>query len=279
MRENSMEINKALVENLANQIKQKISQNPTIAIILGSGLADIADNLENKTIIPYYSLTNMPIPHVAGHKNQFVIGQKHGKTIIAMQGRFHPYDGFSAKECVLPIYIFKLLGVETIIITNSAGGVNPSFDAGDVMLIKNHINLTGMNPLIGGAIIDYGVEFVDLKDVYCKTYQNIVMQISKEYNLNVKQGVFLQDLGPSYETPAEVSFYRTIGTDAVSMSTVLEVIASGQCGLKVLAMSCIANKAISDETTETLTHEDVLKSAKQASNKLQTIIDEFLKRI
>ena len=274
-----MKIDSVLVQSLASQISQKINEKPTVAIILGSGLADIADNLENKVIIKYEELSGMPIPHVKGHKNQFVIGKMQGKQVIAMQGRFHPYDGFSAKECALPIYIFKLLGVQTCIITNSAGGVNLNYNAGDVMIIKNHINLTGLNPLIGGAIIDYGVEFVDLKDVYYKPYREITKQISSKYNLNLKEGTFLQDLGPSYETSAEVVFFRTIGADAVSMSTVLEVIAAGQCGLKVLGLSCIANKAISEDNEEVLTHEEVLENAKIASNKLKIVIENFLKEI
>lgn len=274
-----MTIDKSLAENLAKQIEGKIIKKPEIALILGSGLADIADNLENKIVINYSDLNNMPIPHVQGHKNQFVVGEMNGKTVIAVLGRFHPYDGFSAKECVLPIYIFKLLGVETIIITNSAGGVNLDFNAGDVMLIKSHINLTGMNPLIDGAIIDYGVEFVDLNDAYYKPYRDLVKQISNEQNLGIKEGVFLQDLGPSYESPAEVKFFRVIGADAVSMSTVLEVIAAKQCNMKILGLSCIANKAINEDNPETLTHEEVLMSAKRASAKLKIIIDEFLKRI
>ena len=274
-----MEINQSLVEKLANQIKQKTNKRPEVAMILGSGLSGIVDEMKNCTNIPYESLEGMLIPHVQGHKNQFVIGELGGKTVIAMQGRFHPYDGFSAKECALPIYLFKMLGVKSIIITNSSGAVNENYDVGDIMLIKGHINLTGMNPLIGGVIIDSGVEFVDLKEVYDKSYRNIMKELAKKHNIILQEGVFLQDLGPSYETPAEVKFFRTIGADAVSMSTVLEVIACAQCDMKVLGISCIANKAVSDENNDILTHEEVLESGRMAVAKLSVLLKDFIKSL
>ena len=274
-----MEVNQVLVEKLANQIKQKITKMPEVAMILGSGLSGLVDAMKDCTVIPYEELEGMLIPHVQGHKNQVVIGELGGKNVIAMQGRFHAYDGFSAKECALPIYLFKVLGVKTVIITNSSGAVNENYDVGDLMLIKGHINLTGMNPLIGGAIIDSGVEFVDLKEVYDKSYRNIMKELAKKHDIVLQEGVFLQDLGPSYETPAEVKFFRTIGADAVSMSTVLEVIACAQCNLKVLGISCIANKAVSDENNDVLTHEEVLESGRMAVNKLSILLTDFVKQL
>ncbi len=274
-----MEITQTLVKHIAKQIQSKTSMKPEVAIILGSGLSNFVDCMENKVIVPYSELDGMLIPHVQGHKNQFVIGKISGKAVIAMQGRFHPYDNFTAKECAMPIYVFKVLGVKSIIITNSSGAVNETYDVGDLMLIKGHINLTGMNPLIGGAIIDSGVEFVDLKDAYEKSYRNIIKNIAQEKGIALQEGVFLQDLGPSYETPAEVKFYRTIGADAVSMSTVLEVISSVQCGIKVLAISCIANKAVSENEEAPLTHEEVLESGRQAVQKLAVLLKEFLLQI
>lgn len=274
-----MEINEKYVDNIVEQIRKKIRITPKVAIILGSGLSQIAEQMQNKTTIKYEEINGMLIPNVKGHKNQFVIGEISGKTVIAIQGRLHPYDGFSAKECALPVYVFKKLGVETCIITNSAGGVNLSYNAGDIMLIKDHINTTGMNPLIDGPIIDYGVEFVDLKNAYDKDYRNLAKQIAKQNNIDLKEGVFLQTLGPTYETPAEVKYFRTIGADSVCMSTVLETIACVQCGIKVLAFSCIANKAVSEEDCEELTHEEVLKNAEIARNKLSVIIKEFIGKI
>lgn len=274
-----MEINKSYVENIAKQIQAKIDKNPEIAIILGSGLSSVVDAMQNKVEIAYADIQNMLIPNVQGHKNQFVIGEIGGKQVIAMLGRFHPYDGFTAKECAMPIYLFKVLGVKSVIITNSSGAVNENYDVGDLMLIKGHINLTGMNPLIGGPIIDSGVQFIDLKDVYDKSYRNIMKSIAKNHQISLQEGVFLQDLGPSYETPAEVKFFRTIGADAVSMSTVLEVIACAQCDLKVLAVSCIANRAVSENDCETLTHEEVLASGQMAVKKLSILLKDFIKQI
>lgn len=274
-----MEINQTYVENIAKQIQKKIDKMPEVAIILGSGLSGIVDSMNNKVIINYSDLDNMLMPNVQGHKNQFVIGEIGGKQVITMLGRFHPYDGFSAKECAMPIYLFKVLGVKSVIITNSSGAVNESYNVGDLMLIKGHINLTGMNPLIGGPIIDSGIQFVDLKDVYDKGYRNIIKNIAKQHQIALQEGVFLQDLGPSYETPAEVKFFRVIGADAVSMSTVLEVIACAQCNLKVLAVSCIANRAVSENDCETLTHEEVLASGQMAVKKLSVLLKEFIEQL
>ena len=274
-----MKVDKALAESLIEQIKGKITELPEIAVILGSGLAQIADDMIDKVEIPYKILKGMPLPHVRGHKDQFIVGKIGDKTVIAMQGRFHPYEGWTAKECVLPIYIFKLLGVKHLIVTNSAGAVNKTYDVGDIMLIKDHINLTAMNPLIGGAIIDYGVEFIDLKGAYDKIGREKVKEIAKKHHIDLKEGVYTQMLGPSYETPAEVKFLRTIGTDAVAMSTVLEVIAGRQCGMKVLGFSCISNKAVEDDESAELSHEEVLASALLASKKLSILIMEYIKQL
>lgn len=274
-----MKVDKTLAENLAEQIKNKIADLPEVAVILGSGLAQIADDMTDKIEIPYKTLKGMPLPNVKGHKDQFVVGKIGEKTVIAMQGRFHPYEGWTAKESVLPIYIFKLLGVKNLIVTNSAGAVNKSYDVGDIMLIKDHINLTAMNPLIGGAIVDYGIEFIDLKGAYDKLGKEKVKQIAQKNNIDLKEGVYTQMLGPSYETPAEVKYLRAIGTDAVAMSTVLEVIAGRQCGMSILGFSCISNKAVEDDECAELSHEEVLASAKMASKKLSILIMEYIKQL
>ena len=267
-----------LVEKITNQIKEKIDKLPDVAIILGSGLASFAESLQNKVVIKYEELDGMLKSKVSGHKNQFVVGNLGEKTVICMQGRFHPYDGFNAKQVVLPIYIFKLLGVKVLIVTNASGGVNLDFNAGDVMLIDSQINLTGMNPMIDGAIIDYGKQFIDMKNCYDGEYNEIVKQIAKENNIDLKCGVYAQMLGPTYETPAEVNMLRVIGVDSVAMSTALEVIASAQCEIKTIGFSCISNKASSFDGEE-LSHEDVLNSSKQANDKLKLLIPKFLERI
>lgn len=267
-----------LVEHIASQIKSKIKQSPEVAVILGSGLANFAESMKDKVVIKYDELDGMLKSKVEGHKNQFVVGKIGKKIVICMQGRFHPYDGFNAKQCVLPVYVFKLLGVKTLIVTNASGAVNLDYDAGDVMIIKSQINLTGMNPLIDGAIIDYGKQFIDMKNCYDKEYIEIVKQIAKENNIDLKCGVYAQMLGPTYETPAEVNMLRVIGVDSVAMSTALEVIASTQCEMKTLGFSCISNKASSFDGEE-LSHEEVLKSSKIANEKLKLIIPRFLERI
>lgn len=267
------------IKKIAKQMQKQIKSTPQIAIILGSGLADFVNSMEEKIEIPYSSLKGMPQSKVKGHKNQFVIGKIYGKTIIAMQGRFHPYDGFTAKECALPIYLFKLLGVSTLILTNSSGAINESYNAGDIMLIKSHINLTGMNPLIDGAIMDFGEQFIDLKDCYNKEYIKLAQTIAKENNIELKVGVYAQNLGPTYETPAEVIMLRNIGVDAVAMSTVLESIAGCQCKMKIIGFSCISNKAVNYEDDKKLTHEEVLQTSIETTKKLKLIIPELIKRM
>ncbi|MBQ0017308.1 MAG: purine-nucleoside phosphorylase [Clostridiales bacterium] len=273
-----MKVDKLYVENIANQIKERIKELPTVAIILGSGLAGVVDKFEDKVEIKYTELKDMLIPSVQGHINQFVVGKLGGKVVIAMQGRFHAYDGFDAKECAFPLYVFKLLGVETVIITNSSGAINPNYKPGDIMMIKSHINFTGMNPLVGGAIIDYGEQFIDLKYTYDIDYRQKFRQICYNHNIPVQEGVFAQALGPTYETPAEVDMYRICGVDAVCMSTVLETIAAGQCNMKVLGLSCISNIAVSYNDA-VITHEDVLKTSQQTAKSLTIALEEFLKEI
>lgn len=274
-----MEVDRELVDKIVRQIQDKVNEKPTIAIILGSGLSNFVEKLENKKVIKYQEIEGMPFSRVEGHENQFVFGSLSGKNIVAMQGRFHCYDGFTAKQCGLPIYVFKQLGVETLIVTNSAGAINTSYDVGDLVLIKDHINLTAQNPMINGSVKDGKVRFIDLKQVYDKKYLELAENIAKELNIKVQKGVYLQVLGPTYETPAEVNFYRIIGADVVAMSTVLEVISACDCNMKVLGISCVANEAISEEDSETLSHEEVLESGKKATENLIKLIKEFLKKI
>lgn len=273
-------IDEKLITDIVNRLKELSgNREPKIAIILGSGLSGLVNMMKNTTVIPYSALKNMPESKVKGHLSQFVVGELHGKTIIAMQGRFHAYDGFTAKEVALPIYIFKKLGAETVIITNAAGGINKKYDAGDIMLIKSHINFTGMNPLVDGAVIDYGKQFIDLNNVYDRDYIGMMKRIAKEEHIDIKVGTYAQYLGPSYETQAEVEMLRKMGADTVAMSTALEVIAAGQCQLKVLGISCVANKAISYRQKKELTHEEVLESSKKAVKKLEILLPLFIKEL
>ena len=269
-----------LVKSIAKQINKKDGRKPEIAIILGSGLAEFVDVFENKNVITYDELKGMLKSSVKGHKNQFVIGSLNGKTVICMQGRFHPYDGFNAKQVAMPVYLFKELGVKTLILTNASGAVNKEYNAGDIMLIKSHINLTGMNPLIGGMIMDFGKQFIDMTNCYSQSYINTLLELGKENDIDFKVGVYAQMLGPTYETPAEVNMLRVLGVDTVAMSTALEAIAGCQCEMNVVGFSCVSNKAVSfDDNHEVLSHEDVLKASARANEKLKLILPKFIEKI
>lgn len=264
------------IHHIVNKIKQQIGYSPKVAIILGSGLGNFANYLEQKKEIAYETLKGMPKSTVAGHKGKFVFGKINNIPIVCMQGRFHLYEGYSAKQVTLPIYIFKELGVETLIVTNAAGAVNKNFGAGDLMVITDHINFTGHNSLIGEPNIDYGVKFIDMIGAYNKEYIKKLNEISAKHNLNLKNGVYMQFLGPNYETPAEVNMARVIGADAVGMSTTVEVIAAIQAGLKVAGISAISNMAVG-VTEELVTHEKVLETMKQTEQKFTKLLLEFIK--
>lgn len=267
-----------IVREIVQTIKQKIVETPDVAIVLGSGLSNVADMLENKVVIKYDELPNMPKSSVKGHKNQFICGKWCEKYVILMQGRLHYYDGFLAKQVALPIYIFKCLGVKTLIVTNSAGAVNKTYNVGDLMLITDHINFTGQNPLIGGAVIDFGEQFIDMTEPYDMQYVELLKDIAKKQKIQLKTGTYMQFTGPSYETKAEIKMASTIGADAVGMSTVLEVIAARQCGIKTVGISVMSNMA-TGISTEKMSHEEVLKLGQSSSKKLGLLIAEFLKEI
>lgn len=268
-----------LVAKIAEQIKTKIGDlNPEIAIILGSGLSEICDNFEQKIIIPYDEIDGMLHTTVVGHKNQFIVGRMYGKAIIIMQGRFHLYDGFSAKQVCMPIYVFKKLGVKTLIETNASGGINNNLSAGDIMLLTDQINITGQNALIGGAITNFGEEFIDMTEPYDIEYRNIMLNVAKDNDIKLKQGTYIQFTGPFYETKAEIKMASVIGADAVGMSTAIEVEAARQCQIKVVGLSAITNMASGLNETG-LSHSEVLEGGKEASNKMITLIDKFIKSV
>ena len=267
-----------IVKGITKQIKDKISKTPDVAIVLGSGLSDIVDEFDNKVVIPYSELNNMLLSSVEGHKNQFVYGEIGDKSVLLMQGRLHLYDGYAAKQVAMPIYVFKELGIKTIIFTNAAGGINENFNTGDLVLITDHINRTNTNCMIGGPIIDYGKDFVDMSNPYKLDYLDLCREIAKKENITLKEGTYIQFIGPFYETKAEIAMAKIIGADLVGMSTVLEVEAANHCGLNVLALSLITNKA-AGLSNETMNHKDVLDVAHKSSGNLKKIILEFLKKI
>lgn len=262
------------IQEAAQYIQKNIDEKPTVGLILGSGLGVLADEIEQPTFIDYKDIPHFPVSTVEGHVGRLVIGKLHGKNILAMQGRFHFYEGYSQQEVVFPVYVMKMLGISTLIVTNAAGGMNPNFKPGDLMLIADHINFTGSNPLIGPNDQRLGMRFPDMSNAYNKELRNLAKTIAKSQNIPVQEGVYIGISGPSFETPAELIMKRKLGVDAIGMSTVPEVIAANHAGLYVLGISCITDMAIGDDL-EPLTHEQVLEVA----NRTRPIFLQLVKGI
>lgn len=250
---------------------------PEIGIILGSGLGELADEF-CKYSIPYKDIPGFEASTVSGHKGQLVFAEINGKKVVMMQGRFHYYEGHSIQKVVFPVKVMKKLGISTLIVTNAAGGVNTSFKPSDLMIITDHINYMGVNPLIGANDDTIGERFPDMSEVYTPAYVEIVKNIGKELGIELQEGVYIAFTGPSYETPAEVKMARIIGADAVGMSTVPEAIVASWAGMKVIGLSCICNSAAGVSTVG-LSHADVIKAANDAKTKFKTLVKEVIKRI
>lgn len=250
-----------------------------IGLVLGSGLGDMAAQVEDAVTIPYDRIPHFPVSTVAGHAGQFVVGKLEGKAVIVMQGRFHYYEGYSMKKVVFPIYVMKQLGVRSLVITNAAGGMNRDFQAGDLMMISDHLNMTGDNPLIGINHPELGPRFPDMSEAYNREYRalakRIAEQMGQERNepVRLQEGVYAGISGPNYLPPAELTMLARLGGDAIGMSTVGEVIAASHAGLKVLGISCITDMAIGEEL-EPLTHEQVVAVA----NRTKPVFIELVKR-
>lgn len=250
---------------------------PEIGIVLGSGLGDLADQY-CEFAVPFSSIPNFAKSTVEGHKGRLVFAQINGKKVVMMQGRIHYYEGHSMQEITYPIKVMKKLGVKTVILTNAAGGINKSFRPGDLMVITDHINFMGANPLVGPNDSLMGPRFPDMTDVYNKDLIKIVDAAGRILNLNLKHGVYLASSGPSYETPAEIKMARYMGADAAGMSTVPEAIVANYCGMKVIGISCITNYA-SGISNKKLTHNEVIETANSVKTKFKELILLVLKNI
>ena len=249
------------VQEAAAYIKEKLSgRKPEIAITLGSGLGDLAEQLTDAVQIPYGDIPHFPVSTVAGHKGQFVVGKLEGREVLCMQGRFHYYEGYDLKQVTLPVRVMKLLGIGTLIVTNAAGGINTGFRPGNLMLIEDHLNLTGENPLIGENLEAFGERFFDMTVAYDREYRTLAENLAAELDIPLQKGVYAWLTGPNYETPAEIRYLRTIGADAVGMSTVPEVLVARHCGLRVCGISCITNLA-AGMGEGLLSHEEVKETA------------------
>jgi purine-nucleoside phosphorylase len=234
--------------NLAIQVaaaflRNRIDPVPRLALVLGSGLGSLAEELEDAVAIPYGAIPHFPISTAPGHAGRLLAGKLGGKPVLVMQGRFHAYEGHSLERVVFPVRVFKELGIEQLFLTNASGGANPQFAPGDFMAITDHINFAGQNPLTGPNDDHLGPRFCDLSRAYDPGLRRLAHRAGKELGLGLRDGVYAWFAGPSFETPAEVRMARLLGADAVGMSTVPEVIAAAHCGLRVLAVSCIANMA------------------------------------
>lgn len=248
-------------------IRGCITNPPTIGMILGSGLGGLVDVMEEKTVIPYARIPHFPQSQVAGHAGNLVIGRIGSRTVAAMQGRFHYYEGFTMQEVVYPVYVMKLLGIDSLIVTNACGGINRDFVPGDLMLIADYINLLGINPLIGPNDDRLGPRFPDMSEPYARTLMAKAEAVAGKLGIACKKGVYDLFNGPCFETAAEIRAYAALGADAVGMSTVPETIAANYVGMKVLGISCITNMA-TGIATKKHAHEDVLRMANESSEKL-----------
>lgn len=266
-------INKAV-----DYINEKVETKPVIGLILGSGLGVLADEINNKVVINYSDIPGFPTSTVAGHKGQLVFGELEGKQVVAMQGRFHYYEGYSMDLVTLPVRVMRGLGVETVIVTNAAGGVNETYQAGDLMMITDQINLFGTNPLIGPNDEGLGVRFPDMSRAYSRELLELGRQVAKEKDMKIREGIYAGNTGPAYETPAEVRMLRTLGADAVGMSTVPEVIVAKHSNMEVFGVSCISNMA-AGILDQPLTHEEVMETTEKVKSEFLTFIKEIVKRM
>lgn len=259
-------------------IQDKLKAKPTLGLILGSGLGVLGEEIENPVNIPYEEIPHFPVSTVSGHKGQLVVGTLEGKQVIAMQGRFHYYEGYSMTQVTFPVRVMKQLGIEAVIVTNAAGGVNETYNPGDLMIISDHLNNMGDNPLIGKNDDSLGVRFPDMSQVYDREFIKCALACANELGLSVRQGVYAGNTGPSYETPAEVKMLRTIGADAVGMSTVPEVIVAGHAGLRVLGISCISNMA-AGILDQPLTHTEVIETTEKVREDFLRFVKQIVQTL
>lgn len=259
-------------------IKEKIKNQPEIGIVLGSGLGDFADAIEDKIEIPYTEIPGFPVSTVKGHDGKLIFGHINSKEVCVMKGRIHYYEGYDIKEVVYPIEVLAGLGIKTIILTNAAGGVNTDFEPADLMIITDHINLMGKNPLIGPNDENLGPRFPDMTDLYNKELVEVAENSAKKLGIDIKEGVYMYFTGPSYETAAEVRMARILGADAVGMSTVPEAIIARHRGLKILGISTITNMSTGILDTP-LDHTEVVEVGKEVAGKFKELLKEIIEEI
>jgi len=259
-------------------VQAKTKFSPKIALVLGSGLGGYASEIDVEASIDYHDIEGFPVSTVPGHQGRFVFGHVRGVPVVIMQGRVHYYEGYSMNDVVLPMRLMGLLGAETLFLTNAVGGINPAFEAGDFMLISDHILYSVPTPLLGENIDELGTRFPDMSDVYNKDLRGIIKSAAETQGIKLQEGVYIQFSGPNFETPAEIRACAALGADVVGMSTACEAVAANHMGMKVCGISCIANLAAGISKTP-LTHDEVQEMADKAAPRFKTLLTESIYRI
>ncbi|MCP4755175.1 MAG: purine-nucleoside phosphorylase [Proteobacteria bacterium] len=262
----------------ADYIESRFSLSPEVAIVLGSGFGPLADQVENPTVIPYDAVPHFARSTIDGHAGELVCGKLKGKNVVCMNGRFHYYEGYSLDVVTYPIKVFKLLGINTLILTNAAGGINTDYTPGDLMIVTDHINFMGSNPLIGPNIDSLGTRFPDMTEAYSKRLIELAGTSGRDLGIDLKNGFYVAVSGPSFETPAEIRMLRTLGADAVGMSTVPEAIVANHMGMEVLAISCITNAA-AGISGEKLSHEEVNQTASRVKDRFVSLLSNIVENM
>ncbi|WP_071460030.1 purine-nucleoside phosphorylase [Bacillus massilinigeriensis] len=266
------------IEQAAAFLENKIGEKPEVGLILGSGLGILAEEVENAIKIPYSDIPGFPVSTVEGHAGQFVFGDLEGIRVAVMQGRFHFYEGYEMKKVTFPVRVMKELGIEKLIVTNAAGGINESYSPGDLMLISDHINNMGTNPLLGPNDKKLGARFPDMSESYSKKLREEAKEVAAQLEIKVQEGVYVGNPGPVYETPAEIKMFRILGGDAVGMSTVPEVIVARHAGMEVLGISCISNMA-AGILDQPLSHDEVIETTERVKATFLRYVKELVKAI
>lgn len=266
------------IKATANYIIERTTANPKIGIILGTGLGGLVNEIEIIDSIPYNEIPNFPVSTVDGHIGRLIYGKLGEKEVLAMQGRFHFYEGYSMQEVTFPVRVLKFVGIQYLFVSNASGGLNPDFNVGDIMVINDHINFFPEHPLRGKNINELGVRFPDMSECYDKHLRNKAKLIAQEHNLNMKEGIYVGVSGPTFETPAEYRMFRILGADVVGMSTVPEVIVARHMNLKVLGISVIADCGVPGEIVE-ISHEEVQEVAMKAEPKMTLLMKKLIEGI
>lgn len=267
------------LEKAASALRERLPESPVVALVLGSGLSEAFGFPGEGVRIPWEEIPGFPLPTVAGHAGEFWAGEIHGKTVLLQRGRTHYYEGYSLDEVTFSARLFALIGVKTLIVTNASGAINPDLAAGDLVLISDHINMLGANPLRGMNLERLGPRFPDMSVAYSPSLRALAKEAAAKEGIELKEGVYLATLGPSYETPAEIRAFRTLGADLVGMSTVPEVIVAAHAGLEVLGISCATNLAAGVSPEARLSHQEVIETTRRKGEEMRQLLLAIIDRL